>query len=310
MTPAVPITTRIRDRARTRAREWRVRAGLAAAGLRRTARAALAGAGLPLEKEFLVLGCAAGDDASGLFSEVAAVIGALDHVEQWRGIHAGLRVDFGRDGLYYETAAGDNWWEYYFEPIDLGSRVEAAMRTVAPALHDAFAYRVEQAMPRATAAALVERHVRVRPFLRDAVDRFWREQIGSETVIGVHYRGTDKSEDAAVVPYHAVSAAIRSRQRAEAPARGVIFVATDDQGFLEHARTDFPGQVRALDMRRADDGRPLHKSPGGGFARGRDAVMDCLLLARCRWLIRTPSNLSLCATFFNPDLPVTLVDRG
>jgi len=307
MTPAIPFTARIRHRARARSREWRVRAGLAAAGL---GRAVLATAGLPLEKEFLQLGCAAGDDASGLFSEMAAVIGALEHVETWRAIHAGLRVDFGRDGLYYEMAAGDNWWEYYFEPIDFGSRAGAAGRTVAAAQHDAFAYRVERAMPRATAAALVQRYVRAKPFLLEAVDQFWRERIADEMVIGVHYRGTDKCEDSAIVPYQAVSAAVRSLRQAEALGEGAIFVATDDQGFLEHARNTFPGRVAALDMQRAKDGRPLHKAPGGGFARGTDAVMDCLLLARCHRLIRTPSNLGLCSTFFNPDLPVTLVERG
>lgn len=310
MTPAIPFAARLRDRARARSRELSVRAGLAAGGLKRAARAVLAGAGLSIEKEFLVLGCAAGDDASGLFSEVAAVIGALEHYEKWRGIHAGLRVDFGDHGLYHEATAGDNWWQYYFEPIDLGAVAGAAVRAVAPVQHDAFAYRVEQTMPRATAAALVERHVRVKPALLDAVDRFWRERIATEMVIGVHYRGTDKSEDLAVVPYHAVSTAIRTLQEAGALGRGAIFVATDDQGFLEHVRHAFPGQVCALDMRRSDDGRPLHKTRGNGFARGAEAVMDCLLLARCQRLVRTPSNLGLCSTFFNPSLPVALVEHG
>ncbi len=128
--------------------------------------------------------------------------------------------------------------------------------------------------------------------------------------IGVHYRGTDKSEDSPAVAYHAVSAAIRSLQQSESIARSAIFVATDDQGFLEHARHAFPGQVAALDIQRSEDGRPLHKARGGGFARGTEAVMDCLLLSRCHRLIRTPSNLGLCSTFFNPRLPVTLVEHG
>ena len=310
LTPALPVAARLADRARSRSRELRVRGRLAAAGLERVTRAVLTGAGLPIKKEFLVLGCGTGADASGLFSEVAAVIGALEHYEAWRSIYAGLQVDFKNHGLYHDSTAGDNWWEYYFESINLGSAAGAVTRAVAALQHDAFAYRVEQSMPRTTAAAVVGRHVRIKPFVIERVERFWREALASDRVIGVHYRGTDKAEDAAAIPYDTMSTAIRAALQAEGPGRCQIFVATDDQAFLDHARAVFPDQVHALPMRRSEDGRPLHKTHGEGFSQGADAVIDCLLLARCHRLIRTTSNLSLCSTLFNPALPVTLLGRG
>ena len=55
---------------------------LAAGSARRCARLLAAGASLPLRKPFLVLRCARGPDVSGLFSEFAAVVGALEHVER------------------------------------------------------------------------------------------------------------------------------------------------------------------------------------------------------------------------------------
>jgi len=274
----------------------------------RATRALLTGAGLPITKEYLVLGCGTGEDASGLFSEVAAVVGGLEHYEKWRGIYAGMRVDFKDHGLYHEPAIGDNWWEYYFESIALGSATGAATRQVPARQHDAFAYRVEQDLPRARASAMVARYVRVKPFLLERVERFWQETFPQGRVVGVHYRGTDKSEDAPAVPYDTVSAAIRAALRDEDADRCRLFIATDEQAFLDHARAAFPGQVHALSMPRSADGRPVHKGGGGGFAGGADAVVDCLLLARCHRLIRTTSDLGLCSTFFNPTLPVTLVE--
>lgn len=310
LTPAATPAARLGDRARNRSRELGVRVRLAAAGLERAARVVLTRAGLPLAKEYLVLGCGSGQDASGLFSEVAAVIGALEHYESWRSIYAGLHVDFKHHGLYHEPAVGDNWWEYYFEPITLGTALGATTRPVPALRHDAFAYRVEQSLSRAAAAALLRRHVRVRPFLVERVERFCRETLAGEHVLGVHYRGTDKTEDAAAVPYDAMCSAIGAGLQAQGPGPTRIFVATDDQAFLDHARLMFPGQVAALPMARSEDGRPMHKAWGGGFAGGADAIVDCLLLSRCHRLIRTPSNLSLCATLFNPTLPVTVIGRG
>lgn len=309
ITPAA-TRTRIGDRARNRARQLGVRVRLVAGDMERATRAVLTRAGLPLAKECLVLGCGTGEDASGLFSEVAAVIGALEHYERWRGIYAGLRVDFKHHGLYHEPAVGDNWWEYYFEPLTLGVADGATTRHVPALQHDAFAYRTEQSLPRAAAAALLRRYVRLRPFLTERVEQFWREKLAGDSVLGVHYRGTDKTEDAVAVPYDTMAAAIRTALEAQGLGPSQIFVATDDQAFLDHARLMFPGQVEALPMARSADGRPLHKTQGGGFAGGADAIVDCLLLSRCHRLIRTPSNLGLCSTLFNPTLPVTVIGHG
>jgi hypothetical protein len=276
-------------------------------GRTRTAcRVALAGAGLPVEKEFLVLGCAQGDDASGLFSEVGAVLGGLEHYEARPDIYAGLEVDFKDQGLYYDPRVGDNWWNYYFEPLALGRAGGAAVRTVEPWQHDAFAERVEHELSRPAAAALLARHVRVRPHLIDEVERFWRDHVPGSRMVGIHYRGTDKAEESPAVPYKSVAVAARQALTA-AGDRGQMFVATDEQAFLDYMLECFPGQIVYRQMRRSVDGRPIHKSPGEGFQNGANAVVDCLLLSKCAALIRTDSNLGMIASLFNPDLPVRLL---
>ena len=270
-------------------------------------RDALVAAGARLRPERLVLDCADGAEASGLFSEVAAVVGGLAHYEARPGLYAGLRVDFQDHGLYYDPAAGANWWEYYFEPVAISSTREAIERIVPTWQHDDFAEYVELDMRRDIAADILKRHVRIKESMRAQVDRWWVEQAGGASVIGIHYRGTDKWEGAPPVPYEAVAAAVREARLAAGGPRGRVFVATDEQAFLDHMLMAFPGEVIYRQMPRSVDGTAMHKTPGNGFQKGQDAVIDCLLLARCARLIRTDSDLGLFSTFFNPDLPVRLL---
>ena len=109
-------------------------------------------------------------------------------------------------------------------------------------------------------------------------------------------------------PIDSVAAVVRDALPAAGATPWKIFVATDEQACLDYMLGAFPGQVLYRPMRRAVDGRPIHKTPGDGFRKGEDAVIDCLLLARCAQLIRTDSDLGLFATFFNPALPVTLLN--
>lgn len=264
-------------------------------------------AGVRLRPEWLVLDCADGEEASGLFSEVAAVVGCLAHYEARPRLYAGLWVDFRDHGLYYAPAAGANWWEYYFEPVKIAPSPHAVPRAVPPWQHDDFAEYVELEMPRGVAAGILARHVRPTSSLQNKVDRYWLAQADGAHVVGVHYRGTDKWEGAPPVPYDRVAAAVREALPAEEARRWKVFVATDEQACLDHMLAAFPGRVIHRRMPRSVDGRPLHKAPGDGFRKGEDAVIDCLLLSRCAHLVRTDSDLGLFATFFNPDLPVRLL---
>ncbi len=255
--------------------------------------------------EYLSLGCAFGNEASGLFSEFCAVIGGLAHLDAWRDLYSGLQVDFGTDGLYYEPAKGPNWWEYYFEPISTGEAEPGRARLVLPWQHDLFADHVERTMTRVAAAALVRRHIGVKPFIVEQVDRFVADRLQRGTIIGVHYRGTDKSTEHPLVPY----TDFIGRLRAEVTPGDTIFVATDDQRFLDRLQLEMGHAILSRVAHRSVDGSPVHKAPGNGFQKGEEALIDCLLLSRCSRLVRTPSDLGLVATFFNPELPVTIVNE-
>ena len=275
----------------------------------RTTRRLLIAAGAPLRKRCLVLPCMTGADTSGLFTEFLAAVGALSQHERWPTIYSGLRIDYGDGGLYYDPAVGLNWWEYYFEPIALGTSDNAVVTTIDPHQHDLLTYHAA-AMSRATAHDLISRHVRLQPHLQNTLDAYVSRHFTGVFPIGVHYRGTDKHEEAPPVPYEEVVAAIRDAAAGAGTVPFRVFVATDDQRFLDAMIERFQGRLLYRPMFRSRDGRPIDvTNDDTNYQKGEDAVIDCLLLSRTRFLIRTTSNLSLCSAFFNPEVPDRLLNR-
>lgn len=308
MIPPWVLLRKAVNRARGTWQQARFRAGVPAARAVRGCRLGAVAAGLRAP-EIVVLECRRGDDATGFFSEFAAVLGILDHYERWQRLYAGVKVDFGA-GLYYEPSFGPNWWEYYFEPIDLGDHRGAPSRVVSDYYHDLCANRIEQTMPRRRAAQLVARYVVVKPRIREMVDTYVREHWGDAMVLGIHYRGTDKSSEAPRVPYEEVETAVRAAIRAAGPRPCKLFLATDEHAFLDHMRERFPGQLLYREIFRSRDGRAIDVvNADGNHKKGEDAVLDCLLLSRTHALIRTASNLSLVAALFNPHLPETMLNE-
>lgn len=262
--------------------------------------------GLPLKRRYIILR-SRGD---GLFSEINAILGALDHYEAWRPLYAGLRLDFADGGRYFDHAAGPNWWTYYFEPLRLGSEVGAIQAEFDGRRHDAFAAHGASKLSRQRAAELIARYLRPRAEFIAGVEAFAREHFRGAHVIGVHYRGTDKAAETERVPYERVLDAVLSAIRAAAHSHVRVFVATDEAAFLTFMLESLPGAVLYATAARSTDGSALHDYGPEARRRGAEAVVDCLLLARTQVLVRTSSNLGRYATYVNPQLPVTLLDAA
>jgi hypothetical protein len=141
---------------------------------------------------------------------------------------------------------------------------------------------------------------------------------------------------ASVVDTHMAAALKRARASGKALR---IFVATDEQAFLDYVLHRFPnpGDVvyNARACRAAADAAPADgcddgeggDSDGGGSGggggggdsffvdqgiqhiahadSGLHAILDAYLLAACDHIVRTDSNLSRFATYVNPHVPVT-----
>ncbi len=234
----------------------------------------------------------------GFFHNFCVVLGYLNFYEN--NPCNGLEICFN-NGYYYDPIHKGNWWEYYFEPIKLGSKLNSTIYTPNPPEKRIFA---EEAFhfDRKMAHDLIERHIRVKPFVTKKVNKFYNSKMKNHFNIGIHYRGTDKVSEVPQVTYAQMLDRIRDilgiyKQDVR------LFVATDEQGFLKEMIREFGDRVVYLDNYRSKNKQPIHiDSKQAPFQMGLEALLDCLLLSKCDILIRTTySNVSQTALFFNCD---------
>lgn len=244
----------------------------------------------------------------GMFSVFNTVIGALDYYD--RGNISGLRIDFETNGWYYDPIRGNNWWNYYFEPIALGDYTSKEEQLFPTYQKIDFAYKAQFEMPRERAHELIEKYIHVLPHIATSVDEFCKHYFGDDFIIGVHYRGTDKLE-VDPVPYNTVTQHIRTVMAQHPDMHIKIFVATDDARFATYIQEQFPGRVIMRDALRSDNAIGVHMRPDlVPYQKGEDALIDCLLLSRCSLLIKMASNLSDCSLQFNHRIPVIRLNKS
>lgn len=172
-------------------------------------------------------------------------------------------------------------------------------------------------------ADIIARYVRPRSYIEQKVERFYQEKMSGRPVIGVHARGTDAISSEEIRPHRRGSlnlsryrAAIERLLEAEPAAR--IFVATDDQASLNYFEESFPGRVLAFDSTRHQGGEAAGRGPTGWIMpayiaedpdlaarNGEEAVIEYLLLGRCRHLVHNGGSLARTVLLRVPDLPHT-----
>lgn len=243
---------------------------------------------------------------SGMFASFGTVLGALHLYET--GQIQGFHIDM-RSGPYVDEDRGPNWWEYYYLPIHLGSpdlpKHYCSAEDVANLAGIGFH------LDRGYAYALIQKHIRIKLEFEHEIALYYAINFAPYFVIGIHHRGTDKVLEWPLVAYEKttqcllnVIGTLHNNQQAQLR----IYVATDDQFFLNYLIGLFPSLVLYNSFVRSADGTPLHYSEhlfSSNYQKGREALLDCALLSKCHILIRPSSScFSLIATFFNPYMPV------
>jgi hypothetical protein len=163
----------------------------------------------------------------------------------------------------------------------------------------------------ADSARLLGRYYRLKSDVAGEARSFARECLAPGRTLGVHYRGTDKLRtESSAVGYDEVAYRIR-RCLAAYPHLTHVYVATDEQEFLRFVTGEFAALrvIAPPDRVRAAPGEAVHTSDGNGYLKGRDALVNCLLLAECAVLLKTMSNLSGWSRVFRPGLPTFLLNR-
>lgn len=250
--------------------------------------------------------------AYGLFSMFHHVLYFLDKYE--KNQIDGLDIDFAQSGLYYKKELGPNWWEYYFEPIHLQSNLENYERTIVK--EDAYYLDInivdfEYNTTLSRMNFLLKKYIRVKDEILAKVNEFKKNNFDGNFVIGIHYRGTDKIQEAKRVDFNDILEEVSQIiSRLPWHRKYKIFVATDEFYFLYYMVYKFGDKVCYLPCHRSISGTPVHyDKTSDPYEKGEEAVLDCLLLANSHVLIRTDSNLSLCSKYFNPYLRTIEMNR-
>ena len=273
----------------------------------------------------------------GLFAEFFAVLGALEYAEKNEA--AAVSVFFNTD-IYLDKEHGNNWWAYFFEPVMIlnpeikkpGKRkFNKIYRYFGPhgwqyswikALRIKHTSREPYPMNNGEECKHVGRltkdYIRVKPHLIEKTEQFWHSH-NSENLftIGIHYRGTDKK---VLYPYVSPSYTVfndyinRVLEKYR-PSGYRIFVASDELEFIDWIMEKHGDHIFFWEDAPRLSSQDPEASKGGthksslfsNYKKGETAVIDCLLLSRCSYLIKNRSSLSDASMAFNPKLEWTMV---
>lgn len=237
--------------------------------------------------------------STGMFSQFQMVLSLCQLYEN--GEIKGGEVNFKKNGFYYDVQKGENWWEYYFEPLYFGK----SKRTDICRFNSIACSNIEYSNTRFENFKLIKKYIRLKPHILEKEKYFIDNNFINYYVIGVHYRGTDKKCEAPRVSYETVKLVIEEHIQSLKEYNWKIFVATDEIAFLNYLTTLFPGRVCCnSEAFRSENQTPIHGNYPDAYQGGEEAILDCLLLSKSNILIRTSSNLSLVSTYFNPELSV------
>ena len=206
----------------------------------------------------------------------------------------------------------DSWLSYYFDSSDDAVWQEVTDTTSEQNIYEINAKEVLDRLsrlsfnfPRDMAHPLISEFV-PKQELAEAVKTFKQTHFGEAFVVGLHYRGTDKVEggqEAIRVNYESINETLDTITSLGFTYH--LFVATDEEALIRHLKAREDITISYTNSLRSNSNWPVHFSEGqrSGYQLGFEAILDCLLLSECDFLLRTESNLSRTSEFFNPDMP-------
>lgn len=216
---------------------------------------------------------------------------------------------------YLDNTRGSNWFDYFFElqrplPVDPDC---IRIRTIG-----------ELGLPRdynsllnfQIATGLFYKYLRIKDEILHSADEYWQRNLGSNRVLGIHYRGSDKTlgrhAESHRVSYNDVFLQVEKQLQDDLIDH--VFVASDEKHFVDAAKRRLPGYaVFACDNQEYAVGRfGVHKTQREGgepYRKGREALIDCLLLSKCCRILKTSSRLSAFARILSPDLKIVMLSK-
>ena len=160
-------------------------------------------------------------------------------------------------------------------------------------------------------------HLQPTQRIMDQVDSFINQKLGNH-FIAVHWRGTDKSSESRKVLAEEFMEAIGKKlgQLGLGPIK--CFIASDEESKMSLLKAGIKSRFPQIEVEsfqqvlRSTNGKPLHINNKSSIAQraslGDEALVECLVLSRANFLIRTTSFLSGWSSIFNPHLDICMLN--
>lgn len=221
------------------------------------------------------------------------------------GVFSGVEVNYKKTGNYYDSEHGDNWWEYYFEPIRVGNPEGAHIL-------EYFWFPGSeitglQGETKEENNRVLKKYIKVKSHILEKVDSFFHKYFNNEFVVGAFYRGTTarSGAEASLISYDEFSTKLFGllNNKGISPKDCKIFIESDEDGFIDHMKSNFPHIIYKADQIRSKDGNPIHVHHSSPYKLGEDTLINILLMAKTNLIVKTQSNMIEVASHFNPDVP-------
>lgn len=243
---------------------------------------------------------------------------------------------------YYDSGKGDNMWDYFFEPVagytysDIKAFIADHFHPLTEKnviqLNDALLSYLHGGKPesiycypygyytdlnedidcwydrqRRKAQKLIKKHIHIHKHLTLEVDAFVKQYFSHHNVLGVHIRGTDKGCSSEA--FHIVRIIPPKQyfpfidEYIETYPDCKIFLATDQTQFVDIVREKYGQRVITQSTILSDSNvNAFQKRDGNNYQKGKEVLIDSLLLSRSSKLLKCASAVGEYAHYFNPTL--------
>lgn len=280
-------------------------------------------------------------EGAGLYAELHKVLQSIIHYEKdLTSVH----VDWTDEFFPYKDDPHENGWDLFFEPISVASKpmrsgpIESVLIDSTSVLHELHdqcctapwvGYNAYLPYRKFVNQKLTQ-YIKLKPELKAQLDSFFYSKIHDFICIGVHARIA--RAHAALVPGRMLPSVEDYFQEVDHllkkhPGRNVrIFVASDSHMGVQKFKERYGDKVVYINAHRSkEDQDPCTLYTNGKFLKkntdvwhrikhktfgGITTILDCLLLAKCDYLIHTTSNLAFFSTYYNPEIKSIYLPKG
>ncbi|WP_420385214.1 hypothetical protein [Roseivirga sp.] len=144
----------------------------------------------------------------------------------------------------------------------------------------------------------IQEYINPQSHILEKVTHFVETRFKSDLIIGLHIRGTDFAY-AKPTPLEAYFNEIDEQIRSHGQANYQVYVATDQQQYLEAFKERYSDKVVHLDAVRSENHiAPFRFEQISGYQKGEEVLMDILILSQCHHIIKGAAATGELASWF------------